>query len=130
MKSAYNTKQRSAVLSCFEENADGQFTIDELMDALGGNAPGKSTVYRLVKKLEEEGMLRRFTREGTSKAVYQLAGTHCCSEHLHIKCVDCGLLIHLDHETQDEFTKSTGFVIDDSLSMLYGRCAECARRSR
>ena len=128
MKASYNTKQRSAVLSFFEGNPGSQFTIDELIETLGGDAPGKSTVYRLVKKLEEEGAVRRFTREGTSKAVYQLAGTHCCSEHLHIKCVDCGLLIHLDHEAQDELTKSTGFVIDDSLSMLYGRCAVCARR--
>lgn len=130
MKSSYNTKQRSAVLSFFEENADGQFTIDELIEALGEGAPGKSTVYRLVKKLEEEGTLRRFTREGTSKAVYQLSGAGCCSEHLHIKCVNCGLLIHLDHEAQDELAKSTGFVIDDSLSMLYGRCADCARRGK
>lgn len=130
MKASYNTKQRSAVLSFFEDNAERQFTIDELIEALGEDAPGKSTVYRLVKKLEEEGAVRRFTREGTSKSVYQLAGTHCCSEHLHIKCVDCGLLIHLDHDAQDELTKSTGFVIDDSLSMLYGRCAACARRAR
>ena len=130
MKASYNTKQRSAVLSFFGDNAVRQFTIDELIEALGADAPGKSTVYRLVKKLEEEGAVRRFTREGTSKAVYQLAGTHCCSEHLHIKCVDCGLLIHLDHDAQDELTKSTGFVIDDSLSMLYGRCAACARRAR
>lgn len=130
MKATYNTKQRSALLSVFEENAGEQFSIDELMDNLGEDAPGKSTVYRLVKKLEEEGTLRRFSREGTSKAVYQLAGTHCCSEHLHIKCVDCGLLIHLDHDAQDELTKSTGFVIDDSLSMLYGRCAACARRAK
>ena len=130
MKAPYNTKQRSAVLSFFEDNAEGQFTIDELIEHLGETAPGKSTVYRLVKKLEEDGELRRFTREGTTKAVYQLAGANCCSEHLHIKCVDCGLLIHLDHEAQDELTKSTGFVIDDSLSMLYGVCADCARRRR
>lgn len=130
MKATYNTKQRSAVLSFFEENAEKQFTIDELIMGLGDSAPGKSTVYRLVGKLEEEGALRRFTREGTSKAVYQLAGASCCSEHLHIKCVDCGLLIHLDHETQNELTKSTGFVIDDGLSMLYGVCADCARRRK
>lgn len=130
MKSAYNTKQRSAVLGFFEEHAQEQFTIDELISGLDSSAPGKSTVYRLVGKLEEEGALRRFSREGTSKAVYQLAGANCCSEHLHIKCVDCGLLIHLDHDAQDELTKSTGFVIDDSLSMLYGVCADCARRRR
>ena len=130
MKATYNTKQRSAVLSLFETNADRQFTIDELIESLGEVAPGKSTVYRLVGKLEEEGAIRRFTREGTSKAAYQLSGAACCSEHLHLKCVDCGLLIHLDHEAQDKLTRSTGFVIDDSLSMLYGRCAACAGRQK
>lgn len=124
---SYNTKQRSAVLGFFEEHSGQQYTIDELVSALGVS---KSTAYRLVGKLEEEGLLRRFTREGTTKAVYQLAGAHCCSEHLHIKCLDCGLLIHLDHDTQDELTKSTGFMIDDGLSMLYGVCADCARRRR
>ena len=127
---SYNTKQRSAVLGFYEKHSGEQYTIDELITGLGDSAPGKSTVYRLVGRLEEEGALRRFTREGTSKAVYQLAGAKCCSEHLHIKCLDCGLLIHLDHDAQDELTKSTGFVIDDGLSMLYGVCADCARRRR
>lgn len=130
MKSAYNTKQRSAVLGFFEEHPEEQFTIEELVSRLGESAPGKSTAYRLVGKLEEEGAVRRFTREGTSRAAYQLAGANCCSEHLHIKCIDCGLLVHLGHDAQDELMKSTGFVIDDGLSMLYGVCADCARRRR
>lgn len=127
MRSAYNTKQRSAVLAFFEEHPGEQFTIDELVLRLGAS---KSTAYRLVGKLAEEGTLRRFTREGTTRAAYQLAGAHCCSEHLHIKCIDCGLLVHLDHDAQDKLTKSTGFMIDDGLSMLYGVCADCARRRR
>lgn len=130
MKASYNTKQRTAVLSLFEKNAERQYTIDELIKALDEPRPGKSTVYRLVRKLEEEGTLRRFTREGTAKAVYQLSGASCCSEHLHIKCLDCGLLIHLNRRAQDELTKDTGFVIDDGMSMLYGRCADCARRHK
>lgn len=130
MKATYQTQQRKNLLDCFEKNALKQMTIDEIITELGNDSPGKSTVYRLVKKLEEEGTLRRFVREGTSKAVYQLAGSECCDEHLHIKCVDCGLLIHLDHKAQDELVKNTGFVIDDSRSMLYGRCARCAGRAK
>ena len=130
MKATYQTQQRMTLLDFFESGVGREFTIEEIIDGLGDNAPGKSTVYRLVKKLEEEGTLRRITREGTSKSVYQLAGSECCAEHLHIKCVDCGLLVHLDHEAQDELTRTTGFVIDDSRSMLYGKCARCARRAR
>ena len=128
MKATYQTHQRRALLDFFESGEGREYTIEEILSGLGESAPGKSTVYRLVKKLEEEGTLRRITREGTSKAVYQLSGADCCAEHLHIKCVDCGLLVHLDHEAQDELARTTGFVIDDSRSMLYGHCARCARR--
>ncbi len=130
MKATYQTHQRRALLDFFESGEGREYTIEEIISGLGEGAPGKSTVYRLVKKLEEEGTLRRITREGTSKAVYQLAGADCCAEHLHIKCVDCGLLVHLDHAAQDELARTTGFVIDDSRSMLYGLCARCARRAR
>ena len=89
---------------------------------------------QLINYALEDGVLtdkeRRFTREGTASSVYQLAGKCCCSEHLHIKCVDCGLLIHLDNAACDALAKTTGFVIDDEKSMLYGHCANCARRSK
>lgn len=130
MKATYQTHQRLALLDFFDSGAGREFTIEEIIDGLGKDAPGKSTVYRLVKKLEEEGILRRITREGSNKAAYQLSGTDCCAEHLHIKCVDCGLLVHLDHAAQDELARTTGFVIDDSRSMLYGKCARCARRAK
>lgn len=130
MKATYQTKPRREIIALLEQNKDKQYTVDELIEAMGEAAPGKSTVYRLISKLESDGIVRRISREGTHKAVYQLAGKSCCSEHLHIKCVDCGLLIHLDNKAQDELSRTTGFVIDDSLSMLYGRCAACAGRRK
>lgn len=130
MRTSYQTQQKTALLSFLEQNAERQFTIDEILSAMGEIAPAKSTAYRLIKKLCDDGQVRRFTREGTASSVYQLAGKCCCSEHLHIKCVDYGLLIHLDNAACDALAKTTGFVIDDEKSMLYGHCANCARRSK
>ena len=127
---SYQTHQKTALLKFLENNPKRQYTIDELIGQMGADAPAKSTAYRIVKKLCDEGLVRRFVREGTAGAVYQLAGKSCCTEHLHIKCLDCGLLIHLDNRTQEELTKSTGFVLDDERSMLYGRCAQCAGRAK
>ncbi|MGM9592699.1 MAG: Fur family transcriptional regulator [Oscillospiraceae bacterium] len=127
---SYQTHQKTALLKFFEDNPKRQYTIDELIGQMGEDAPAKSTAYRIVKKLADEGLVRRFVREGTAGAVYQLAGKSCCAEHLHIKCLDCGLLIHLDSSAQEELTKSTGFVLDDERSMLYGRCAQCAGRAK
>lgn len=130
MDMSYRTHQRLALLGFLENNAERQYTIDEMIEQLGEDAPAKSTAYRIVKKLCDEGFIRRFSREGTAGAVYQLAGKCCCAEHLHIRCLECGLLIHLDRSAQDELTKNTGFVLDDERSMLYGRCAACARRAK
>lgn len=130
MRTSYQTQQKAALLAFLERNAEHQFTIDEIIATMGEAAPAKSTAYRLIKKLCDDGQVRRFTREGTASSVYQLAGSSCCSEHLHIKCVDCGLLIHLDSAAYDTLAKATGFVIDDEKSMLYGHCANCARRSK
>ena len=130
MRTSYQTQQKTALLDFLKENADRQFTIEEIISAMGESAPPKSTAYRLVKKLCDDGLVCRFTREGTTGAVYQLSGRSCCAEHLHIKCVDCGLLIHLDSSAQETLARTTGFVIDDVRSMLYGRCAACAGRSK
>lgn len=126
----YQTKPRKKLIELLEDNREKRLSVDEILEALGEDSPGKSTVYRLVKSMEEEGELVRFTREGTNKAEYQLCGASCCSEHLHMRCTGCGLLIHLDSKAQEALTKSTGFVIDDLHSMLYGKCAACAGRSK
>lgn len=130
MRTSYHTQQKAALLRFLEENEHEHLTIDEILSAMGDEAPGKSTAYRLIKKLCDDGLVRRFTREGTTSSVYQLAGRSCCSEHLHIKCIDCGLLLHLDNAACEALAKTTGFVIDDEKSMLYGRCAACAGRSK
>ena len=130
MRTIYQTQQKAAFLAFLERSAEHEFTIDEIIATMGEAAPAKSTAYRLRKKLCDDGQVRRFTREGTASSVYQLAGSSCCSEHLHIKCVDCGLLIHLDSAACDTLAKATGFVIDDEKSMLYGHCSNCARRSK
>jgi len=130
MRTSYHTQQKTALLTFFKENAGKQYSIDEIISAMGESTLGKSTAYRLVKKLCDDGLVRRFARQGSAGAVYQLAGVSCCSEHLHIKCVDCGLLIHLDNAACDALSKTTGFVIDDEKSMLYGRCAACVGRSK
>ena len=129
MRDSYHTQQKTVLLGFLREHAEGQFTVDEIIAGTGEAAPGKSSTYRILKQLCDEGTVRRFAREGTSSAVYQLTGECCCSEHLHIKCLSCGMVMHLDKSAQVALTCSTGFVIDDLRSMLYGKCAVCAGRA-
>lgn len=49
MRTSYQTQQKAALLSFLEQNAERQFTIDEILSAMGEIAPAKSTAYRLIK---------------------------------------------------------------------------------
>ena len=101
MRGTYQTRQRRAVLEFLAQHAERQFTVDELLAAMGAAAPGRSTAYRLLDRLAEEGAVRRFLPEGTHTAAYQATATGHCDAHLHLKCVTCGKLIHLDETISD-----------------------------
>ena len=62
MRTSYHTQQKAALLRFLEENEHEHLTIDEILSAMGDEAPGKSTAYRLIKKLCDDGLVRRFTR--------------------------------------------------------------------
>lgn len=129
MRGTYQTRQRRAVLEFLARHGDRQFTVDELRAAMGEDAPGRSTAYRLLDRLVEEGVVRRFLPEGTHTAAYQATATGHCDAHLHLKCVTCGRLIHLDEAISDavqsDLMRRAGFAVDDSRTTIFGTCADC-----
>ena len=125
----YQTKPRKQILELMDRNPDQAYTADALTEALsaqfGADAPGKSTVYRLVSKMAEEQLLHKSEQDGTRCALYRKAGEHC-HEHLHLKCLDCGKLMHMEEEQSaallNEIFKQNGFTVDEYRSVLFGRC--------
>lgn len=124
----YNTTARARLVSFFEKNSERSFTLEEICGEMTADGRGRSTVYRLVSKLVESGCVRRISDGRTRRVTYQFIGGESCSHHLHLKCKDCGKIIHLDaeisHALGDELEKSRGFVIDSG-SLLFGKCKEC-----
>ena len=126
----YQTKPRQQVLGFLAKNPENLFTADELASALeseyGSEAPGKSTVYRLVGKLEREEQIRSIKPEGSRRTCYQL---NQCHHHLHLQCSDCGQLIHMRENASSILTQlvleRTGFSVDEHHTVLYGRCEKC-----
>ena len=55
-----------------------------------------------------------------------------CDAHLHLKCVDCGRLIHLDEDVSDalqsDLLRAAGFTVDGRSTTIYGTCAACGRK--
>jgi len=124
----YNTPMRTELITFFEKNRDRAMTLPEICDELIPDGRAKSTVYRLVSKLVDSGCVRRLTDAHTSNVTYQFMGDTGCSEHLHLKCVGCGRLIHLDSEISHalgaKIKATRGFVLDES-SLLFGKCKDC-----
>ena len=130
----YITKQKKTLLDFLSLHSERSFTVEELTEGIrlksnDGRAVGKSTVYRLIAKLVDDGILRRISDGKTRKVTYQYIGGGSCSEHLHLKCKDCGILIHLDdvtsHILEKRIYNTEGFTLDGG-ALIYGRCEACS----
>lgn len=134
-QSSYNTKQKSAIMQCIVGMADEHFTIDSLCETLSkkGKSVGRTTVYRFVEKLSEDGVLRKFVMPQGESSCYQYVGEHHhCHEHFHLKCEKCGSLIHMDCDEMNslaEHIKSHhGFYLNPLKTVIYGICEGCATK--
>ena len=74
-------------------------------------------------------MIRYVSGQG-SQAAYQYVeqGKGCC-DHLHLQCVKCGRIYHLDcafmKEISEHIEKDHGFELQCRNSVLYGICKDC-----
>ena len=125
----YNTGKRERIIKFLRINSAKAFTLEEISSQIVPDGNGKSTVYRIVSELVCEGKLKRLSDGKTRHCTYQYVGDEACVSHLHLKCRDCGKLIHLCDELSREFANALlsedGFMLDAG-AMLFGKCANCS----
>ena len=126
------TEQRRLLLTFLKENIDKQFSIEEIAEMVNVNNSREisvSAVYRNIGKFVSEGRVRRFTKEGSRKFVYQYISCNACENHLHMKCVKCSKILHMDDKTTEKMLiaamADSNFKIDEKKTMLYGLCEDC-----
>ncbi len=130
MKQEYATRQKQLLIDFLRRNRDRQLSMADVADGVKNDNIGKSTVYRQVANLCEEGVLRRFRGNDGKSVVYQYVGHFGgCDSHFHLKCSACGKVIHLDCEQimklREHILKGHGFLIDLKDTVLYGVCDSC-----
>lgn len=130
---SYRTKQREAVYHILEQSGPGHITIDDVQDSLkaAGEKVGRTTIYRYMEKLALEGVLRKYYIEEGAGACYQFVKEdEGCQEHFHLKCLQCGKLIHVECDYLDSIAghifEHHHFRIDNTKTVLYGTCEACA----
>lgn len=138
-RGGYQTKQKVQILGYLEAHAQSHLTAAELVLALAerGTPIGAATVYRTLERLEAEGLVRRYMLDDRGGACWQYAGgqnaMHACHSHFHLKCVECGALLHVDCEylqgIGEHILAHHGFTVDHSRTVLYGLCEHCRAKS-
>lgn len=133
-RKGYNTKARAAVTEFFLKNEGRTLSASQIEDFLLQKGVGisQSTVYRLLMRMENDGELIKYVAEKGKSAVYQYIGKRDnCRGHLHLKCLSCGAMLHLDcafmEELSEHLYKGHGFKLNCEGSVIYGTCRACAK---
>ena len=69
----YKTRQREAILDYLIEHKDKHVTVNNISDHLEqeGARVGVTTIYRHLDKLFEQGLVRKYTVDGSTSACFQ-----------------------------------------------------------
>ena len=128
----YATASRKKILEYLKENHSRTLTVSDIDNYLKecGNEVNITTIYRYLDKLEKEGTVMKYVAEKGSQATYQyVEAGHDCDGHLHLQCVKCGQVIHLEchfmHEILEHVENEHGFVMQCKNSIIYGMCNSC-----
>lgn len=131
-KQGYRTNNRTKIMEFLQENRNKTVTVREIgihMQDL--DCPvNVTTIYRYLDKLEKDGQLMKYAGEKGEKASYQyVEPDQGCDDHLHLQCVSCGAVIHLDCHFMDEIAehidREHGFDLQCRGSVIYGLCQNC-----
>ena len=132
----YNTKQREAILNYITSLDGAHVTAAQIVEYFEAAdfSVGRTTVYRHLERLTDNGVLRRYTADGIAGAFYQFVDNiENCHSHLHLKCENCGLLSHLVCEALDEFDQHLydehSFRVNNMKTVLYGKCGDCQEKT-
>ena len=130
MRGEYSTKQRGAVLE-FLKDASRHITPQEILTHLkeSGVNISLATIYRTLDKLCTDGVVRKMTMGDGAGSCYQYVAESDCHSHIHLKCVECGKLIHLSCDflanMESHIHKDHGFTISAGKTVIYGKCSDC-----
>lgn len=87
------------------------------------------TVYRTLKTFLDKGIIHRVLDDGGS-AKYALCKDSCSTdihnhEHVHFKCINCGITICLENVEVPGFSLPEGYKAIETSLLVQGICKNC-----
>ncbi len=126
----YNTKQKEMIWKVIT-NTSSHFSLEDISFKLKGKKVGKTTIYRYLKELTEQGVLKK----------YYVEGLPACFEYIkkidpfyHLKCLKCNKLYHLHCSDVEKMTEHIQgkhhFQVYYSKIIFYGVCESCQEEEK
>ena len=129
---AYHTANRECLLSFLKANSNTALTVQEMMNQIqnehiDGKIPATSSIYRLIKKFVNEGIVIKMMDTHRREFVYQFAKEQD-SSHMYMRCKICGKLYPMNlydsERLVQEIQNTESFRIDHDI-ILNGVCKSC-----
>ena len=136
IKAAYKTKQQELILSYLKTTKGNHFTAEDVRNHFEKKdvSIGLATIYRQLEKFVADGILQKYVIDEKSACCFEYIGENAdCAEnrHFHLKCQNCGKLIHLECEElleiKNHLEKSHGFLLNPLRTVIYGTCMDCRK---
>ena len=129
------TRQKRAITDCLVRNRFCHMTAEQVAGEVraAGEGVGQATVYRVLKALEKEGVVRKCLAGDGQSACYQYIGDAAgCRGHFHLVCINCAKLFHVGSRLLERFLgeirQKKAFVVDQSRMAFYGICGDCSEK--
>lgn len=130
----YNTKQTARLLSYLESTRGNHVTVNDICAHFRneGISVGTTTVYRNLERMVEQGLVAKYTVDGTTSACFEYIGEGKEPDRAacyHCKCESCGKLIHMQCDEVDSLIQHMrehhDFEMDSVRTVFYGICSDC-----
>jgi len=118
------TKSVKTILGLFDQNAKAFSSVD-LIEKFKDQM-NKTTVYRILERLEDDGKLHSFKGEDGLQWYAKCKGCtpeHHSDIHPHFQCSDCGKTECLDVDIT--IPKVSNHSIEKAEFLLVGTCEDC-----
>ncbi|MEM8896960.1 MAG: transcriptional repressor [Bacteroidota bacterium] len=124
MTAIRKTKLVKRILNMFEDT-NAAISVVDLIEGVSDEM-NRTTVYRILKRLEDHGTLHSFI--GRSGRKWYAVSKECYSEnsaqvHPHFHCEKCGKTICLD--TDFSIPSVSNHKVDSAQLLLVGQCEDC-----
>ena len=123
----YATEQRRLLMLFLQCHPDECFSAAEIAEALSDASVSLSAVYRNLADLEREGLINRTVKAGRRESFYQFVASPTCRNCLHLSCVRCGSVHHMQAASLAPLLQD-GFTVDPQKTVLYGVCRDCTEK--